>query len=526
MGDTTVKKRLIRPLRLLGAALLTAVMPLAITTGLAPTAAFAQELKGGPLRVAILADMTNFDPQQFSTVNFFLIKNLYDSLVEYTPEGEAIPSLATEWSIADDSTSVTVKLRDDVTFGASGNAFTSADVAATLVKAADPARGKNVYATMGIVKDWETPDAHTLKINFNAPVPERQILDLLQFMIPIEADGIDTVEDVPAGTGPYILDSRTVGQSVVLKKNPNYWRSGEPTLDTLEFTIFSDDASASAALESGAADIVYNGTARSAVRLEAAGYQVLRGPGPLTQVFRINATKEPFTNQKFRQAFNYLMDREGMLKIGYAGLGEPVALPWAPASPAFDASYTDTYAFDIEKAKALLAESGLTPEQQSDWKLLTYGTDQPAVAISQILQSTLTEVGINVELDIRQGSEYVDAQLAGDFHTTFGAVGNIQKFPTRVATNSIYRIANNPVLKDPHPFPDYVEAIKRIESTPGPADAVKAAYDNLNEVLVEASFAIPTNTFDVGLIVASPKLDGFTLDMDNLLVARTLGFTE
>jgi peptide/nickel transport system substrate-binding protein len=521
-----VKNRLFRPLRVLGAALLTATMPLAISVGLAPNTAIAQELKGGALKVAVLADMTNFDPQQFSTVNFFLIKNLYDSLVEYTPDGQAIPSLATEWTIAEDSTSVLVKLRDDVTFGASGNPFTSEDVAATLVKASDPARGKNVYATMAIVKDWETPDAHSVKINFNAPVPERQILDLLQFMIPIEAAGIDTVEDIPAGTGAYVLDNRAVGQSIVLKKNPNYWRAGEPTLDTLEFTIFSDDASASAALESGAADVVYGGTARSAVRLEAAGYQVLRGPGPLTQVFRINATREPFTNEKFRQAFSYLMDREGILKVGYAGLGEVVALPWAPASPAFDASYTEKLAFNIDQAKVLLGESGLTPEQQSDWKLLTYGTDQAAVTISQILQSTLSEAGINIELDIRQGSEYIDAQLAGDFQATFGAVGNIQKFPSRVATNSIYRVVNNPVLKDPHPFPEYVEAIKRVESTSGPADAVQAAYDNLNEVLVKAAFAIPTNTYDTGLIVASPNLDGFTLDMDNLLVARTLGFKE
>jgi peptide/nickel transport system substrate-binding protein len=510
---------------MLGVMLLAAV-PVSIAATAVPTAALAQELKGGTLKVAVLADMTNYDPHQFSTVNFFLIKNLYDSLIEYMPDGTAIPSLATEWAINSDSTAVTVTLRDDVTFGASGNAFTSADVAATLTKAADPALGKNVYATMGIVKDWETPDAHTVTINFNAPVPERQILDLLQFMIPIEAAGIATVEDVPAGTGAYVLDNRAVGQSITLKKNPNYWRADEPILDELQFTIFSDDASASAALESGAVDIVYGGTARSAVRLESAGYQVLRGPGPLTQVFRINATREPFTNEKFRQAFNYLMDREGILKVGYAGLGQVVALPWAPASPAYDASYAETYAFNLDKAKELLAESGLSAEQQSDWKLLTYGTDQAAVAISQILQSTLGEVGINIELDVRQGSEYIDAQLAGDYQTTFGAVGNIQKFPSRVATNSIYRTANNPVLKDPHPFPDYVEAIERVESTSGPADAVQAAYDNLNQVLVRDAFAIPTNTYDIGLIVASPNLDGFTLDIDNLLVARTIGYKE
>jgi peptide/nickel transport system substrate-binding protein len=105
----------------------------------------------------------------------------------------------------------------------------------------------------------------------------------------------------------------------------------------------------------------------------------------------------------------------------------------------------------------------------------------------------------------------------------FGGIGNIQKFPSRVATNSIYRTSKNPVLGEPHPHPDYVEAIARVNATLDEAE-VQAAYDRLNEVLVTASFGIPTNTYDVGLIVAAPNVAGFTRDIDNMLVARTIGF--
>ncbi|WP_048648860.1 ABC transporter substrate-binding protein [Nitratireductor soli] len=518
-----MKNAFLRPIRLLGVLLAVAAAPAFLAA--MPARAQAEQLQGGTLRVAVLADMTNFDPMQFSTVNFPLIKNLYDSLIEYTPEGEAVASLATAWTVADDNMSVSVTLRDDVKFH-SGAALTSADVAATLAKAADPEKGKNVYATMAIVKDWVTPDDRTVVINFKAPTPDRQMLDLLQFVMPIEAAGIDTVETVPAGTGPYTFDSRAVGQSIVLKANADYWREGEPTIGELRFTIFSDDASASAALESGGMDMVYGGTARSAVRLKDAGYQLIRGPGPLVQVFRINATQAPFDNAKFRQAFNYLLDREGILRVGYAGLGQPVALPWAPAGPAFDSSYTENYAFNLDKARELIAESGLSQAEMEDWKLLVYSTDAASVTISQIVQAALADLDVNIELDLREGSEYVEAQLSGDYKATFGGVGNIQKFPSRVATNSIYRTANNPVLKDPHPFPDYVAAIERVNTTLGSVEEVKAAYDNLNKVLVESSFAIPTNSYDIGLIVASPKLSGFTLDIDNLLVARTIGFKE
>lgn len=499
-------------LALAGAAPLAAALPAA-----------AQQLKGGALRVAVLNELANYDPQQLSTVNFHVIKNLYDSLIEYTPEGKPQPSLATEWAIAPDKKSVTLKLRDGVTFH-SGNPFKSDSVLATLQKGADPKRGKNVFATMSIVKDWSAPDERTVTINFKAPVPDRQILDLLQFLIPIDPKGIDTVEIVPAGTGAYTLVNRAVGQSLTLKANPKYWREKQPIAQDLVFTVFSEDAAASAALESGAVDIVYNGSSRSAVRLKDAGYQVFTGPGQLVQVFRINSTRGPFRNKSFRQAFNYLMDRASILRVGYAGMGKVVALPWAPASPAYDDTYTKTYAYDLDKAKKLIAASGLSADEMKGWKLLVNGSDEPSVAISQIVQGSLQKAGIPIELDMRQGAEYVTALLGGDFAATFGAVGNVQKFPSRVATNSIYRTSGNPILKDPHPHPDYVAAIAKVDGAAGGEAEVKAAYDNLNRVLVDEAFGIPTNSYDVGLIVASEKIGGVTLDIDNLFVARTIGF--
>jgi peptide/nickel transport system substrate-binding protein len=473
----------------------------------------------GTLRVGLLADLNNYDPMQFSAINFFLIKNLYDSVIDYDDKGNPLPALATSWDIAPDNKSVTLHLRDDVKFQ-SGNPMDAASVAATLAKAADPQKGKNAYATMAIVKDWTVVDPTTITINMHNPVPDRQILDLLQFLAPIDPAGIENVAEKPAGTGPFMLADRVVGQSVTLKKNPNYWRPDEPKVDEIVFTIFSDSGAASAALESGSIDLMYSGTSRDAVRLRDAGFQVFQGPGKLVQVFRINTTRPPFNNEKFRQAFNYLMNREAILKAGYAGLGVVTALPWAPVSPAWDDSYTAKYAYDPAKGKAMIDESGLSDAEKSNWKLLTNGGDQETVLISQIVQATLKEIGINIELDVKQGAEMTDAMLGGDFAATFGGIGNVQKFPSRVATNSIYRTKNNPVLGEPHPFPAYVDAIAKVDNAFG--EDVQKAYDNLNKVLIDSSFAIPTNSYEIGLIVAAPNVSGITLDIDNLLVGRTI----
>lgn len=483
----------------------------------------AQALKAGRLRVALLTDVVNFDPAQFSSNNFPLIKNLYDSLIEYTSEGQAIPSVASAWAIGQGNTSVTVTLRRDVTFH-SGAPLNAEALAATLKKSADPKTGKNVYSTMSVVKDWTVVDPYTVRLNFNGPVPDKQITDLLQFISPIDPAGIETVETKPAGTGAYMLAERVLGQRVRMVVNPKYWRPEKPLVNEVVLTVFSDNEAANAALESGSVDIIYGGDARSAIRLRTAGYQLIQGPGPLVQVFRINTTQGPFKNEKFRQAFNHLMDRRAILQVGYAGLGEVTALPWVPASPAADKAYDTKYAFDLAKAQALLKESGLSAAEMSNWKLLTNGGDQPSVAISQVVQSTLAKVGIKIDLDLKQGTEMVDAMLGGKFAATFGGIGNIQKFPTRVTTNSIYRTAKNPVLGDPHPFPAYVAAIDRVNTTFGSGADVKAAYDNLNKVMAESAFAIPTNTYDIGLIVAAKNVGGIQREIDNMLVVRTIGF--
>jgi len=510
-------KKLVDRRSVLAASLALGAAPLVL-----PLGAHAQALKGGRLRVAILADIVNFDPAQFSSQNFSLIKSLYDSLIEYTAEGEAVPSIASAWTVGAGNTSVTLTLRRDVSFH-SGAPCNAAAVAATLKKAADPKAGKNLFATMATVKDWTVVDPYTIRLNFSTPMPDKQITDLLQFISPIDPAGIADVEAKPAGTGPYVLAERVLGQRVRMTANPRYWRAEKPLLSEVVLTVFSDNDAAAAALESGSIDMIYGGASRQALRLRSAGFQLIQGPGPLVQVFRINSTQGPFRNEKFRQAFNFLMDRQAILQVGYAGLGEVTALPWAPASPAADKSYNTTYAFSLDKGRALLAASGLSKAEMENWKILVNGGDPSSVAISQVVQGTLAKAGLNVQLDVLGTPEFTTALLAGKFNALFGGIGNIQKFPTRVTTNSIYRTSKNPVLGDPHPHPAYVAAIDRVNSTFGSGAEVKAAYDHLNKTLVETAFAIPTNTYDIGLIVAARNVGGITREIDNMPVFRTMG---
>lgn len=484
-----------------------------------PTTEASGDATGGTLEVALLADISNFDPMAFSSVNFTLIKNLYDSLIEYTPEGEPIPNVATAWEIADDNTSVTLTLRDDIVFH-SGNPLTSESVAGTLEKAADPELGRNLYSTMSIVEGWETPDDTTVVINFNRPVAEKQITDLLQFVSVIDPAGIENIDNEPAGSGPFLLESYDLGQSVKMVANPNYWGEG-PFLDGINQTIFADADAASAALEAGDVDLIYNVSGREGKRLSEAGFNLVEGPGPLVQVLRLNPNRGAMQNQTFRQGLAYMLNREAILEVGYAGIGVVTALPWAPTNAAADPSYNETYAYNPEKAQEIFDSTGMSEAEMEDWRLLVNSGNADTVAISQLFQADMAAIGIDIELDLFEGAEYVDRILGGDFHAVFAGIGNVQKFPSRVATNSIYRTADNPVVGEPM-FPAYVEAIERVDSTLGPEEEIQAAYDNLNEVLMDLSFALPTNTYQFGLMVVSPDISGITLDIDNMLIGRTL----
>ena len=246
--------------------------------------------QGARIRVGILDDIANFDPHQFSFVNAVLIKNLYDSLLEYTPDGRSSRASQPAFQIAPDSKSVTLTLREGVKFH-SGNPFNAEAVAANLKKAADPKLGKNVFPTMSFVKDWTVVDASTIRLNFKGPAPEQQVTDLLQFITIIDPAGIDTVEQKPAGTGAYMLGERVVGQRISLTANPNYWRQGEPV----------DEGGRDHGLRPGCRRDRSPRIGLDRHRLwqqsakrrapAGAGYQLVQGPGPLVQVFRINSTR-------------------------------------------------------------------------------------------------------------------------------------------------------------------------------------------------------------------------------------------
>jgi peptide/nickel transport system substrate-binding protein len=366
---------------------------------------------------------------------------------------------------------------------------------------------------MAIVKDYQKTGDYTVELTFTSPVAELLVTDLLESFPIVDKDKntSDALASKPASGGPFQLDSRDPGNNVVISRWPDYWNAGQVTLDKATFRIFDNDDSMVSALQAGEMDVIYSFPARHAVQLKDQ-FTIIEGyPGALVDCVRINTNVAPFDNIKLRQAIARSLDRQRIIDEVYFGYGDPCFLPWGPNSPANDPAYEQKNSYNLDEAKKLLDASGAPKSAEA----LADGSNSDALQMLQILQQSLKQIGFDLKINTLEAQAFRQKLLAGEFGLLFGGIGNSSKSPSRVATNSIYRTVDNPVLKDKTPKA-YIDAIAATENAITPV-ATKKAYADLNEVLSTECFAIPVCTH-ITLTACKKNITGITRDVDDRLV--------
>ena len=241
------------------------------------TTTTAGEAVGGILKVGVQNDVQAWDSSRLQGVLFPFHRNLYDTLADYEDGLNAMPRLATGWTISDAQDSITITLRDDVVFH-SGRGFTAEDVAANLAYFIDPETGNQVYGpTSGVVADWEVTGPYEIVVNFQRPTAELQITDLLTSWAMGDPEFFADYATTANGTGPFKMVEWVPGESVTLEANTDYWGEG-PFIDGIEYRIFGDADAMAAAMEAGDIDVMYSPSSSVATRLEAAGFTNVVAP--------------------------------------------------------------------------------------------------------------------------------------------------------------------------------------------------------------------------------------------------------
>lgn len=467
--------------------------------------------------IGTATDVLNFDPYQ-QTTNALLVLKLFNAwLMTYDEDLQAQPDVAKSYELSADRRTCMIILREDVVFQ-SGQTMTAADVVSSFERARDKAEGGNLTSPSAIISEVSSPEAGTVKLAFTEPIAKSLVEDLLVGQPVMEASGNNptALASQPASAGPYQLVEWRPKQSIVLKAFDK-WYGGTVPIQNVEIKIFTDAKAMSSALSSGSIDVAAFVPPRDAETVKEKFDYLDAYPGSATMLLRVSAKTAPFTDKPLRQALWHSVDRDRIVKEVLFGFGGPVALPFGPKSPAQTTAYDDRINYDLDKAKALLA----TVSTKSG-KALVNGSDPVSVSVMQIIQSDLKKIGFDLQIEQVDAGAFQDRLVAGEFGVVLGQMGGGQLSIPRIAQNSLFRTANNPLWPDGNPPKAYVEAIDTLTTADDQATKEKA-IKLLDETLVTEAWAIGAYAVPQ-LYMWNKSLGGVGRDHQNALLINEAKF--
>lgn len=321
---------------------------------------------------------------------------VFNGLVGIAPDLTLRPELAESWTSNEAATEWTFHLRRGVTFH-NGKPFTAGDVVHTFKLLADPELASRARSTAEMIDRIDTPDEHRAIFVLKEPYGAWPSM-LIERQLKIVPEGVSLEEMAkhPVGTGPFVFESYTPGDRVVVRKNPNYWEAGLPKLDRVTLRIMPEDAAKIAALKAGDVDVLWNVPLESIKALEAEPDIIVDAKATGTwDGIVMNNTQKPFDDVRVRRAVLKALDKAQLVQFALFGHGQPTHTPIPPNSPAFAKSLG--FAPDVAGARALLAEAGYPKGFAITLNVPVGRPTRERAAV--VIQQMLAPAGIRVKLE-------------------------------------------------------------------------------------------------------------------------------
>ena len=457
-------------------------------------------VRGGTIAVAIAVEPPGWDPtlstsQEIARVTY---GNVYEGLVRFDRKGEVVPALATGWQVSTDGLAWTFTLRAGVRFH-DGSPLTAEDVLFKFERARDPDSGHVNHGYYAAVADVRAPDAGT--IVFELTQPSRSLLYNLARpdAIIYPAALAETQRSQPVGTGPFRFARYVEGSEVRLERFDGYWDPELPYLDGATFRIIGDANARVAALQAGDVDLIGATVPPEQVRVLQAdpALKVALGTATVEVTVAMNNSRPPFDDPRVRQAITHAIDKDAIVQGAFFGLGTVIGTHMSP-SEAYYLDLTDTYPYDPERARALLAEAGFADGLRFDFELPPYVTER---LTGEIIAQQLREVGITVNLSVVEWGTWLQRIfLAADYDMTIIGHSEPRDIDIYARPTYYYRYDN----------PRVAELLAEAEAAPT-AEAETAAYQAIARIIAEDAVNVwvfsPANT-----VAARADIYGFWTD--------------
>ena len=301
--------------------------------------------------------------------------------------------------------------------------------------------------------------------------------------------GTGDLLDHPIGTGAYMLDSWNRGDSIVFKKNADYW--GEPAMtDTLVFRWLTEGAGRLLELQSGTVDGIDNLSPDDFATVEAdSNLQLLERPALNVFYVGMTDTFAPWDNVQVRQAIAKGIDRQRIVDTFYPA-GSEVASHFTPCAIPNGCVGDDWYDFNVEEAKALLADAGF-PDGFST-KIYyrdvarSYLPDPSLVA--QDIQAQLKEnLNIDASIEVMESGAFIAASSAGDLDGLY-LLGWGADYPHITNFLDYHFGRANVQFGDPHP--EIYDLLEKGGQIADPAES-EAIYVDANNAIRELVPMVP-----------------------------------
>ena len=353
----------------------------------------------GAVVYAVGADPTTLDPQATDDGNERAVNdNIYETLVLRNGATSAFePGLALSWTLKDPTT-WTIKLRPNVKF-TNGAAMNADAVVHSVTRIIDPALKSAQFSYLNSITGAKKVDDLTVDLTTDGPDPILPAqLTWLKVIDPTYAKTADFASK-PVGTGPYKFVEWKKGQSVTLTANTDYWGT-KPAIKDVTIRVIPEINTRLQALKANELDLTAN---LSPELMSQAPATATQRSIEMYEVYMANtSTGKPFADKATRQAAQYAVDKEGLLKSLFAGhgtvqQGQIIRDDWAGFNPNLK-----PYAYDLNKAKTLLA--GKTPSIKLVGEAGRWLKDKETL---QAVASMLGQAGFKVTLDIQEFGAWV-----------------------------------------------------------------------------------------------------------------------